>query len=76
MGMDILLCGCEKTNNAAENKTAAVKVEVASPVEKDVTDYRDFTGRLKAVDSVEIRSRVTGYLTKVVFDPRIESSSR
>ena len=71
----LLMCGCEKSNNAAENKPATVKVEVASPVEKEVTDYRDFTGRLEAVDSVEIRARVTGYLTKVAFDPRIESGA-
>jgi RND family efflux transporter MFP subunit len=73
--LPLLLCGCEKTNSAAENKPAAVKVEVALPVEKDVTDYRDFTGRLEAVDTVEIRARVTGYLTKVDFDPRIESGA-
>lgn len=71
----LLLCGCDKSNNAAESKPAAVKVEVATPVEKEVTDYRDFTGRLEAVDSVEIRARVTGYLTKIAFDPRIESGA-
>jgi multidrug efflux system membrane fusion protein len=39
---------------------------------KDVTDFQDFTGRLDAVDSVEIRARVVGYLTKIAFDPSIE----
>ncbi len=71
----LLLCvtGCEKSNAAAEKQTAApVKVEVAAPIEQDVTDYQDFTGRLDAVESVEIRSRVSGYLTKVAFDPSIE----
>ncbi len=73
--LPLLVCGCEKSNNAAENKPAPVHVEVASPVEKEVTDYRDFTGRLQAVDSVDIRARVTGYLSKVNFDPRIESGA-
>lgn len=73
--LSLLMCGCEKSNTAAENKPAPLKVEVATPVEKEVTDYRDFTGRLQAVDSVEIRARVTGYLTKVAFDPRIETGA-
>jgi RND family efflux transporter MFP subunit len=32
-----------------------------------VTDYADFTGRTAAVDSVEVRARVWGYLDKVNF---------
>lgn len=65
--------GCEKANSAAEKKAAPpVKVEIGSPTEKEVTDFQDFTGRLEAVDSVEIRARVSGYLTKIAFDPSIE----
>jgi RND family efflux transporter MFP subunit len=40
---------------------------VSHPVEQDVTDYADFTGRTAAVDSVELRARVWGYLDKVNF---------
>jgi RND family efflux transporter MFP subunit len=40
---------------------------VSEPVERDVTDYADFTGRTAAVDSVEVRARVWGYLDKVNF---------
>jgi RND family efflux transporter MFP subunit len=65
--------GCEKANSAAEKKAAPpVKVEIATPTEKEVTDFQDFTGRLEAVQSVEIRARVSGYLTKIAFDPSIE----
>lgn len=65
--------GCEKSNGAAENPAALpVKVVVAAPAEQDVTDFQDFTGRLEAVESVEIRARVSGYLTKVAFDPSVE----
>jgi RND family efflux transporter MFP subunit len=44
-----------------------LEVSVSAPVEREVTDYEDFTGRTDAVISVEIRPRVTGYLTKVAF---------
>ena len=37
------------------------------PVERNVTDYADFTGRTAAVDSVEVRARVSGYLDTVNF---------
>lgn len=68
-----LVTGCEKPNAAAEKKAAPpVKVEIASPIEKEVTDFQDFTGRLEAVEAVEVRSRVVGYLTKIAFDPSIE----
>jgi RND family efflux transporter MFP subunit len=36
--------------------------------EKKVTDYFEFPGQLAAVGDVEIRARVTGYLTKVYFE--------
>jgi RND family efflux transporter MFP subunit len=42
-------------------------VTVSRPVERDVTDHADFTGRTAAVDSVEVRARVLGYLDKVHF---------
>src|SRR5215813_11477812 len=42
-------------------------VTVSRPVERYVTDYADFTGRTAAVDSVEVRARVWGYLEKVKF---------
>ncbi len=42
-------------------------VTYALPVEEEVVDYRDFTGRTIAIDSVVVRSRVTGYLEQVLF---------
>jgi len=45
----------------------AVPVGVSLPVERKINDYREFTGQTEAVESVEIRARVTGYLNKVCF---------
>jgi membrane fusion protein, multidrug efflux system len=42
-------------------------VPVSPPVRRVVTDYVDFTGRTDAVQAVDIRPRVTGYLMKMPF---------
>ena len=62
-------CG-RKEDPAAANPPPAVKVSY--PVERKVTDFRDFTGRTDAVESVDVRARVTGYLVKVGFTPGAE----
>jgi RND family efflux transporter MFP subunit len=43
------------------------KVTVARPVERELTDWDEYTARLEAVDSVEVRARVSGYLESVHF---------
>jgi RND family efflux transporter MFP subunit len=62
----IVLAGCAPVPSGAP-RSAPVSVTVSYPVERDVTDYADFTGRTAAVDSVEVRARVSGYLDKVNF---------
>ncbi len=42
-------------------------VEVATPLSRDVIDYEYATGRTDAVEFVEIRARVSGYLQKIDF---------
>jgi RND family efflux transporter MFP subunit len=42
-------------------------VTVAKPVTKEITEWDDFIGRFEAIDQVEIRARVSGYLDKVHF---------
>jgi len=44
-----------------------VDVQVAKPIAKRLTDWDEFTGRLIARERVEVRARVSGYLTKVSF---------
>src|SRR5262245_48090889 len=42
-------------------------VTVATPVKRTVVDYDEYVGRFIAVDAVEVRARVSGYLDKVHF---------
>ena len=43
-------------------------VTVAFPVVREITEWDEYTGRFEAIDNVEIRARVSGYLTDVVFE--------
>jgi len=42
-------------------------VTVAKPIERGITDQDEYVGRFVAVDSVEIRARVSGYLDQIHF---------
>ncbi|HEY6381887.1 MAG TPA: efflux RND transporter periplasmic adaptor subunit [Pseudolabrys sp.] len=42
-------------------------VTVAKPVKRTVVDYDEYVGRFTAINAVEIRARVAGYLDKVHF---------
>ncbi|HZZ76930.1 MAG TPA: efflux RND transporter periplasmic adaptor subunit [Gemmataceae bacterium] len=61
----ICLAGCNGNGPAKVAKKP--KVVVTSPIVDTVMDYQDFTGRLDAVKMIEVRARVSGYVTKVPF---------
>ena len=58
--------GCRSEATPA-TQAPAPQVSVAAALERDVTEWDEFTGRLEAVESVEIRPRVTGYIESVNF---------
>src|SRR5437899_4349179 len=43
------------------------KVKVVQPVAREITEWDEYTARLDAVDSVEVRPRVSGYLQSIHF---------
>lgn len=65
-GLCLALAGCARAPTAAP-PAPPPPVTVSHPVERAVTDYADFAARTAAVDSVELRARVSGYLDKVNF---------
>ena len=48
------------------------QVTVAAAIGREVTDWDEFTGHLDAVDVVEVRPRVSGYIERVAFDEGAE----
>jgi RND family efflux transporter MFP subunit len=47
---------------------APPQVDVVQPLAREVTEWDEYTARLDAIDSVEVRPRVSGYLQSVHFD--------
>ena len=64
LALALAACGEAQQQQAAPPPPA---VTVAKPVQRTIVDQDEYVGRFVAVDSVEIRSRVSGYLDKVHF---------
>jgi multidrug efflux system membrane fusion protein len=64
-GMAVLLASCGEEQKAAAPPPPVVTV--AHPTRRTVIDMDEYVGRFVAVDSVEIRARVSGYLDQVHF---------
>jgi RND family efflux transporter MFP subunit len=57
-------CGDSQNHAAAPPPTA---VTVAKPVQRSIVDQDQYVGRFVAVDMVEVRGRLSGYLSKIHF---------
>jgi multidrug efflux system membrane fusion protein len=62
-----LVGGCQRESPPQVASSDLPAVPVARPVVREVTDYVDFTGRTDAVGSVDVRPRVTGYVTRIPY---------
>jgi RND family efflux transporter MFP subunit len=62
----LLLAGCD--DKAGQQAAAPPPpVTVAQPTRRTVTDWDEFTGRFDAVEQVQVRARVTGFVMSVDF---------
>lgn len=63
-----LLAACSQAASQGQSsKAPPPQVTVAKPVSRTVAEHKEFVGRFVAVDAVEIRARVSGYLDKIAF---------
>src|SRR6476469_6647829 len=71
LGVVVISLAALTLNSRAEDKAPAAPplqaVTVAPVPEREISEWDEFTGRLEAVDQVEIRPRVSGYIRRVTF---------
>jgi membrane fusion protein, multidrug efflux system len=60
-------CGESQSKTANSGPPPAPQVTVAKPVTRQVADEAEYVGRFVAVDTVEVRARVSGYLDAIHF---------
>ncbi|UWM66125.1 efflux RND transporter periplasmic adaptor subunit [Enterobacter sp. CP102] len=66
MMLSLLLVGCD--NSVAQNAAPpAPAVSAADVVVKSISQWDSFNGRVEAVESVQLRPRVSGYIDKVNY---------
>ena len=58
--------GCERRSGAQAPPPPTVTV--SHPVERDVIEWDEYIGRLEAVESVDVRARVSGFIDAVHFE--------
>jgi RND family efflux transporter MFP subunit len=63
----VLLASCGEAPRQPPPAPPPPKVTVAPPVQRTIVDQDEYVGRFVAVDSVEVRARVSGHLDKVHF---------
>ncbi|MGD9668214.1 MAG: efflux RND transporter periplasmic adaptor subunit [Hyphomicrobiaceae bacterium] len=65
----LLLGGCDQLKPASQStaQPPPPEVTVSRPLVKTIAETTEFVGRFVAVDSIEIRSRVSGYLEQIKF---------
>jgi RND family efflux transporter MFP subunit len=62
-----LLAGCEKSEPQTKRAEAPPAVSVATPLQREIIEWDEYTGRFDAAEMVEVRARVSGYLNDVRF---------
>jgi multidrug efflux system membrane fusion protein len=64
----LVITGCgENGSDAQMPQNQPPDVKIAQPLAQDVTEWDEYTGRIEAISSVDVRARVSGYLEKVNF---------
>lgn len=66
------LVGCSPKSDGQATSAPPTLVNTAVPIERSVQDFEDYTGRVAAQYSVDLRARVTGYLDKIEFQDGTE----
>jgi multidrug efflux system membrane fusion protein len=68
-GVALTLSGCDESKAAPGAAQAGPPVTAATVIEREISETEEFSGRLEAVERVDIRSRVGGFIVSSNFTP-------
>jgi len=60
------MTGCQPANSAPPKGPPIVTYDL--PITRTITDYEEFPGQTRAIFDIQVRARVSGYMTKVSFN--------
>jgi len=66
IAMLLILTGCQEAQKE-KPQNMPMPVEVAKPISKQIVEHDEYIGRFSAVEEVEVKARVSGYLDKISF---------
>lgn len=65
-------CGKPAAQEVGQQPAGGPPISAATVLEKSIVETQEFSGRLEAVDRVEVRPRVSGFIASVNFRPGSE----
>jgi multidrug efflux system membrane fusion protein len=67
VALSLVLAGCGSQAAEKAGGPPPADVNVAPVLQKNVRQWDEFTGRIAAIESVELRPRVSGYIDRVAY---------
>lgn len=65
--LSLLVVACQAQTATTAQQRPPPQVDVAAPVARQIIDYDTYTGRVQAVQDVDVRSQVTGFVQEILF---------
>jgi multidrug efflux system membrane fusion protein len=68
--MGLAFTGCDRPearNDGKQQAAPIATVSVSRPIVEEIIEWDEYTGRFDAVDTVDVRARVSGYLDQIAF---------
>lgn len=67
LALVLLLAACQAETTSTIHQRPPPVVDVAPPVARQIIDYDEYTGRVQAIQDVDVRSQVTGFVKEIRF---------
>jgi multidrug efflux system membrane fusion protein len=67
VALTLVLASCGSEQAGSEQASPSPEVSVAQVLSKPVQQWDEYTGRVRAIHTIELRARVSGYVQRVVY---------